>query len=114
MLMSVIHSTTDSFQKDVLDQKGLVLVDFHAVWCGPCKFTNPIIEELAVDKKYKDKVTFVKVDVDENNDIASQYNVFSIPTFIIFRDGKPIDQFVGARDKSGFESEIDKFLKQSN
>lgn len=98
------------FQTEVLDKKGVVFVDFFADWCGPCKITEPIIEELSNSPEYRDKISFMKVDVDQNNDIASQYNVFSIPTFIFFKDGQPVNQLVGARDRGGFKSELDKFI----
>ena len=95
----------DQFQNEVLNHKGLVLVDFYADWCGPCKMTSPILEELSNEVK---EVKFVKINVDENPELASQYNVFSIPTFLIFKDGKIIHQFVGARGKDGFLAEIEK------
>ena len=101
----MLKINADQFQNEVLNQKGLVFVDFYADWCGPCKMTSPIIEELANEIK---EVKFVKVNVDENPDLASQYNIFSIPTFLIFKDGKVAHQFVGARGKEGFLSEIDK------
>ena len=99
------HVTKDNFQQEVLNHKGLVLVDFYAEWCGPCKVTAPIIDELA--KEMKD-VKFVKIDVDANSELSSQYQVFSIPTFIIFEDGKTVSQFVGAQAKEGFVAEISK------
>ena len=108
--MALIVGTKDNFKKEVLDKKGVVFVDFYAAWCGPCKFTSPIIEDLAESDQYKHKVSFVKVDVDANQELASQYNIFSIPTFIIFKDSAPIAQLVGARDRGGFENELDKIL----
>jgi thioredoxin 1 len=98
----------DNFQKEVLDHKGVVFVDFYADWCAPCKMTEPIIEELAVSDKYKDNVKFIKIDVDADQEIASQYNVFSIPTFVTFVNGEVQNQFSGARDKTSFEAELDK------
>lgn len=103
--MAVAHIDKSSFQKEVLDYKGTVMVDFYATWCGPCKMTGPIIEELATEKK---DVKFVKVDVDQNQELSSQYNVFSIPTFIVFKDGQPVNQFVGAMSKEGFLAEMKK------
>lgn len=103
--MSVLHVGKEEFQKEVLDYKGVVLVDFYAEWCGPCKMTGPIIDQLATEMK---NVKFIKVDVDQNSDLASQYSVFSIPTCIIFKDGKTYNQFVGARGKEGFIAEIQK------
>ncbi|KKQ26165.1 MAG: Thioredoxin [Candidatus Roizmanbacteria bacterium GW2011_GWC2_37_13] len=101
--MAVMHIDKGAFQKEVLDHKGLVFVDFYADWCGPCKMTEPIIEELA---KELTGVKFVKVNVDENQELASSYQVFSIPTFMIFKDGQAAHQFVGAMGKEGFLQEI--------
>lgn len=98
----------DDFQKEVMDHDGTVFVDFYADWCGPCKMTGPIIEELADSDKYKGKVKFVKIDVDQNQEIAGQFNVFSIPTFVTIQKGEVKDQFAGARDKAGFEDALDK------
>lgn len=107
--MSAKNITQDAFKQEVLEKKGLVFVDFHAEWCGPCKMTGPIIDQLAGEMG---DVSFVKVDVDQNANLASQYSVFSIPTFIVFKDGKAVNQFVGAMGKEGFLKEIEK-AKQS-
>lgn len=104
----VTSLSQNDFQEKVLNGKGIIFVDFYADWCGPCKMTGPIIEELAND--YNGKATFYKVNVDENNQLAGKYNVFSIPTFIIFKDGQPVDQFVGALAKEGFEEHLKKIL----
>lgn len=103
--MAATHINQKSFKKEVLEHSGTVLVDFYAEWCGPCKITSPIIDELSGEMK---TVKFVKVDVDANQDLAGQYSVFSIPTFIVFKNGKPASQFVGARGKEGFIEEIQK------
>ena len=103
--MAVLSITSSDFQKEVHDHKGLVFVDFHAEWCGPCKITSPIIKEISEEIK---DIKFVEVDVDKNPDLASQYSVFSIPTFVILKDGKPISQFVGAMGKEGFVEELKK------
>lgn len=95
----------DNFNQEILDHKGVVFVDFYAEWCGPCKTTGPIIEEIA---KETPNIKFVKVNVDENTELASQYSVFSIPTFIIFKNGQPAHQFVGAMSKETFLEEIKK------
>jgi len=97
--------TQDNFKSEVLDYKGTVFVDFYADWCGPCKVTSPLIDEISEEKK---DMKFVKVDVDQNSNLASQYSVFSIPTFIIFKDGKVVNQFVGAMGKEAFLEEIKK------
>ena len=103
--MAVKLINQDLFQKEVLEDKGNVFVDFYADWCGPCRLTSPIIEELS--NEYTD-IKFLKVDVDKNPELAQQYSIFSIPTFMIFKDGKPVSQFVGAMGKEGFLSEIKK------
>jgi len=103
--MAVISSTGETFKKDVIDQKGVVLVDFFAEWCGPCKISAPIIDELSEEMT---DVKFVKVDVDKNQKLASEYSVFSIPTFMVFKDGEIKNQFVGAHSKEGFKEELAK------
>lgn len=95
----------DNFQKEVVGQKGTIFVDFFAPWCGPCKMTGPIIDELAAEMK---DIKFVKVDVDQSPDLTTQYSIFSIPTFMIFKDGKVVNQFVGAMGKEAFVNEIKK------
>ncbi len=103
--MATTAVTQETFQKEVLDYKGIVFVDFHAEWCGPCKMTEPIIEQLSDEIK---DVKFVKVDVDANQDLSGQYSVFSIPTFMIFKNGTVANQFVGAMGKEKFLEEIQK------
>ncbi len=103
--MAALHTDKNGFQKEVLDHKGVVLVDFFASWCGPCKMTGPIIDELADEMK---NIKFVKINVDENPELASSYQVFSIPTFLVFKDGKVAHQFVGAMGKEGFINEINR------
>lgn len=103
--MAASHINSKDFKTEVLSHKGVVMVDFYADWCGPCRMTGPIIEELSNEMK---NVKFVKVNVDNNSDLASNYSVFSIPTFIVFKDGQPVNQFVGAMGKEGFLAEIKK------
>lgn len=103
--MAVAHLDQTNFETEVLKNKGIVLVDFFATWCGPCKITSPIVDQLAEEVK---DVKFVKVDVDQNQELSSQYQIFSIPTFLIFKDGQVVGQFVGAQSKEGFLAEIKK------
>lgn len=88
---------SENFEKEVLNSEKPVLVDFFADWCGPCKMMAPIVEELATELEGKAKVG--KLNVDENSDIAVEYNVMSIPTLIVFKNGKEEKRLVGVRDK---------------
>ncbi|MFA9288364.1 MAG: thioredoxin [Weeksellaceae bacterium] len=101
--MTAVHATQDTFQKEVLDHKGKVVVDFHAEWCGPCKAMEPMIEDLSNELK---DIKFVKVDVDANQEVAGKYSVFSIPTFLVIVDGQVKHQIVGAQSKDTFKNEI--------
>ncbi len=105
--MATVQVTSDTFKKEVLEHQGVVVVDFYADWCGPCKIVAPILDELSEEKK---DVKFVKVNVDENQELAGNFSVFSIPTFLIFKDGAVKNQFVGAHSKEGFEEEIDRVV----
>ena len=88
---------SENFEKEVLNSEKPVLVDFFADWCGPCKMMAPIVEELSTELDGKVKVG--KINVDENSDIAVEYNVMSIPTLIVFKNGKEEKRLVGVRDK---------------
>lgn len=93
---------------ELLQKYGLVVVDFLAEWCGPCWMIAPIIEELA--KEYSGKVVFLKVNVDRNRRLATKFGIMSIPTLIIFKNGKPVDMVVGAYPKPLLEARIKKHL----
>ncbi len=93
--------TSHSFDQDVLKSDSLVLVDFWAEWCGPCKMLSPTVDKIAND--YHGKVVVGKVNVDECNDIASNYGVMSIPTLILFKDGHPVDQVMGMVPQNAVE-----------
>ena len=102
--MAVIHATTDSFEQEVLQAKGAVLVDFWATWCGPCQMVGPIVEQLAEEQS---EVKIVKVDVDQAQEIAGRYGVLSIPTFVLFKDGKDVRHEVGALPKAALRKLIE-------
>ena len=107
--MPVIHFTDANFKAEVLDAATPVLVDFWATWCGPCRMVAPVVEELA--KEYAGKVNVGKVDVDENSKTASQFGIMSIPTIMLFSNGKVMEQVVGALSKSQLKSMIDANIK---
>ncbi|MEL7162866.1 MAG: thioredoxin [Bacteroidota bacterium] len=97
--------TDANFKENVLDQKGIALVDFWAEWCGPCKMIGPIVEELATD--YDGKALIAKVDVDENAELSQQYQVRSIPTILILKDGEVVDKHVGYATKQALAEKLD-------
>ncbi|MBI4779614.1 thioredoxin [Candidatus Falkowbacteria bacterium] len=97
----------DNFKEEVEGFAGLVLVDFFALWCGPCQLMSPIVEELIKDNQNKN-IKIGKLNIDENQEIATQYNVMSIPTFLVFKNGKVVDKKVGYGDKEELESLIEK------
>jgi len=104
---NVVEITDQNFQ-EVTGQSGLTMVDFWAVWCGPCRMVAPIVEQLAED--YAGQVTVGKLDVDNNQRSASQFNVRSIPTILFFKDGKVVDQVIGAVPRPALESKIKQLL----
>ncbi len=97
--------TKEQWNQQVLNSDKPVFVDFWATWCGPCSMVAPIVEELA--NEYDSKVNFVKVDVDQNKELASRYNVFSIPNLVIFRKGESIAHHAGAASKESIRNYID-------
>ena len=100
----MIHFTKDGLDK-ALAQKGLLMVDFWADWCGPCKMLAPLIESL--DKEYEGRVTVGKVNVDDEQELAIRYGVMSIPTVIFFKDGQEIDRKVGVMPPQVFTQVLD-------
>ena len=103
---NIIHVTDDDFAENVEQAKGLVVVDFWAVWCTPCRAIAPILEDLA--KSNAGKVQITKLDVDANQRTSMRFNVRSIPTLLFFKDGKHVDTVVGAVQKSILQDRIDK------
>ncbi len=100
--------TKADFEREVLLKEGLALVDFWASWCGPCRMVSPIIDQLS--EEYAGKVDICKVNVDEESALASEYAVVSIPTIIIFKNGKPVEKVVGVRSFDDFCDIIDAHL----
>lgn len=94
--MGAIHLTKDNFKAEVLEAKVPVLVDFWASWCGPCQMVAPVIEEIAEEVT---DARIAKVDVDEQPELAREYKVMSIPTLMVFKDGKAVKRELGARPK---------------
>lgn len=95
--MSVLKLENANFEDEVLNDQGKVLVDFYADWCGPCKMMSPIIDNIA--EELGEKVKVGKVNIDDNKELAMQFGIMSIPTIIIFKNGKVDKTFVGLRDK---------------
>ena len=102
---NVKEYTSDDFKSELVESDTPVLVDFWAEWCGPCKVIAPVVEELATD--YKGKIKFGKVNVDDNNMVASEYGVRSIPTLLIFKNGSVVNQIVGAVPKEKITDILD-------
>ncbi len=105
-MQNVTEVTGNEF-KD-FTKKGLVVIDFFADWCMPCLIMAPIMEELG--KKFKGKIKFGKIDVDENNNLSEKFHIRSIPNFILFKDGKPIEQFIGSMPAEDFEEKLRKHI----
>ena len=104
--MSVLKISNDNYSKEVLEYKEkVILVDFYADWCGPCKMMAPVVEEIS--EELKDKVKVCKVNVDENQNLAAQYGIMSIPTLIFVKNGKLEKTLVGLRDKQELVSIIE-------
>lgn len=101
-----IELTAENFDSEVLESHVPVLVDFWAVWCAPCRMIAPIVDEIAED--YDGKVKIGKLNVDDHGDVAIRYNVRGIPTLLLFRDGKVVDQMVGAGSKGSLVSMLEK------
>lgn len=102
-----IDTTDTRFSADVLESDAPVVVDFHAVWCAPCRVMSPILAEMEQERP---DVRFVKVDTDENQETAVNYGVLSMPTLMVFRGGEPVLKLIGARRKSRLTAELEGVL----
>lgn len=107
-MANVAEFTSDNFQSEVLEATVPVMVDFSATWCGPCQQLAPAIEELA--SEYQGKVKIGKVDVDQNQDLASAYDVLSVPTVLFFKNGELVDSLVGLHPRHAYRSKIEALL----
>ena len=107
-MANTVEVTDATFADDVLKSDKPVVVDFWAAWCGPCKMVAPVLDEIAGENK--DKLTVAKLDIDANPATARDYQVMSIPTMIVFQDGKPVKQIVGAKPKAALLSDLADFL----
>ena len=106
--MALLDLSDKTFDKEVLQSRIPVLVDFWAPWCAPCRVVSPIIEELGTE--YNEKIKVTKINVDDNPETASKYSVMSIPSIFIFKNGKPVKTMVGAQGKESFKKEIEEIL----
>jgi thioredoxin 1 len=106
--MAEIILNEQNFDSEVLKSDLPVMIDFWAVWCGPCKVLSPIVEEIA--KEYEGKLKVGKVNVDENNALAAKYGVMSIPTLKFFKKGKLVGEMIGAAPKTSVEAEVKKHI----
>jgi thioredoxin 1 len=104
----IISSNDTNFENDVLKSEIPVIVDFWAEWCGPCKLLLPVFEEIS--EKYKGKIKFVKINIDDSPEVPSKYGVRGIPNLIMFKNGKNIDSKVGAIPKNSLEEWLDSHL----
>ncbi|HUV04746.1 MAG TPA: thioredoxin [Armatimonadota bacterium] len=108
-MSSTVAVSTASFDREVLQSKEPVLVDFWAPWCAPCRMVAPILDQLAAD--YAGKVKIVKVNTDENQQLAARYSIYGIPTLILFKGGEPVDRAVGVESKNVLAARLDKALE---
>ena len=105
---NTVDVTDATFENDVLKSGKTVLVDFWATWCGPCKMVAPVLAEIAGE--HKDSLTVAKLDIDANGKTAQEYQVMSIPTMILFQDGKPVKTIVGAKPKAALLNDLSDYL----
>ncbi len=107
-MSNAVAVKTENWEQEILKTSGAVMVDFWAVWCGPCQAIAPVIDALATE--YAGTLKVCKLNTDENPDIASQYQIMGIPTLLFFKDGKQVDKIVGAASKKNLKDKIDKVI----
>jgi thioredoxin 1 len=106
---AVGHVTTDTFDQEVLESDVPVVVDLYATWCGPCKMLGPVFEKMAA--AYDGRLKFVKVDVEEEHDLATRFGVMGVPTILFFKDGALAEQVVGLPPLGSFQAKLDAFAR---
>jgi thioredoxin 1 len=106
--MSVLHLTVGNFKQEVLENEGVVLVDFWAPWCGPCQMVTPVMEEIAEEMGEKIKVG--KVNVDEESALGQEYEIMSIPAVFVFKNGEIVERLIGAMNKDSYVEAVEKHL----
>jgi thioredoxin 1 len=104
--MSEVHVTDSTFSKEVLEHDGLVLVDFWAPWCGPCRMLEPVIAQLA--EEAKEKVKVCKMNVDEEREVAGKFGIMSIPTIMLFKKGEVVESMIGLQSKEAFMDAVNR------
>lgn len=107
-MSDLVYVTEDNFQEEVINAAAPVLVDFTAVWCGPCKMLEPIVSELA--EEWADQVKVVKLDVDDNQNIAMQYQVMGVPTLALFKGGEIKERLTGFRPKKQIIKKVSPYI----
>jgi thioredoxin 1 len=105
---TIVETSSSQFGKDVLESGVPVFVDFHAEWCGPCRMIEPIVDDLS--QQYQGKVKFVSVDTDQNPELTEKYSIMSIPTIMLVKEGKIVEQVIGAAPPTVYKKKIDSLL----
>ncbi len=106
--MSEVILTDENFDQEVLQHKGVAMVDFWATWCGPCRMLGPVVEELA--KEYAGKVKVCKLNTDDGSNTSAKYHITSIPTIIFFKDGEIVGQTIGLQSKAALQDKLNSLL----